>query len=257
MITACRLATSVGSRAAGREHAAIGSRRLLQSVQSAEPPGVMTPARELFGGFSGVSGNSRSGENPRKQGVSRVLSEPSEGTGPRTWHGGWTPRTERDGLTVRDLVNKFLTTKQSMVDADELTARTFRDYHTSCTRIIAVLGKDRLVDDLAADDFERLRATLAKTMGSEARKVEIQRAKTVFKYAYDAALIDRPVRYGPGFKAPTKRVLQKAKRQNGSRMGRSSPSEDRDGATLPAVARNGGGPTQIHRDLPKAERPGQ
>ncbi|NQU21957.1 MAG: tyrosine-type recombinase/integrase [Candidatus Nealsonbacteria bacterium] len=131
---------------------------------------------------------------------------------------GRTPRTKRDGLTVRALVNRFLTTKRAMVDADELTARTFRDYHTNCARIVSVFGKDRLVDDLAADDFERMRTVLAKTMGPEARKVEIQRTKTVFKYAYDAALIDRPVRYGPGFKAPTKRVLMKAKRQNGSRM---------------------------------------
>src|SRR5205823_9673799 len=36
---------------------------------------------------------------------------------------GRTPRVSRDGLTVRDLLNRFLTSKKLLVDAGELTPR--------------------------------------------------------------------------------------------------------------------------------------
>ena len=131
---------------------------------------------------------------------------------------GRTPRVKVDGLTMRDLVNRFLTSKQHLCDAGEITQRTFDDYHHTGERILEVFGRDRLVLDLAADDFEQLRADLAKTRKAVALGNEIQRVRMVFKYAYDAGLIDKPVRYGPTFKRPSKRVLRKARAAKGLKM---------------------------------------
>jgi integrase len=47
---------------------------------------------------------------------------------------------------------------------------------------------------------------------------EITRIRVVFKFAFDAALIDRPTRYGPAFKRPSKRTLRLAKLARGVRM---------------------------------------
>ncbi len=51
---------------------------------------------------------------------------------------------------------------------------------------------------------------------------EVQRVRVVFKYAYDAGLIDRPIRYGPTFKRPSKKTLRlernRKQRENGKRM---------------------------------------
>jgi hypothetical protein len=80
-------------------------------------------------------------------------------------HAGRTPRVQGDGLTVRDLLNCFLTAKKLLVDSGELAARTFADYKVVTDRLSASFGLTRLVDDLAADDFERLRAETAKTLG--------------------------------------------------------------------------------------------
>ncbi len=71
---------------------------------------------------------------------------------------------------------------------------------------------------MASDDFEKLRRSLAKNRGPVALGNQIQRIRVVFKYAYDAALIDKPIRYGPTFKRPSKRVLRKARNANGPRM---------------------------------------
>lgn len=131
---------------------------------------------------------------------------------------GRTPRAPSDGLTVRDLVNRFLTMKRHLVDTRELTPRSFADYHQACSRVIDVFGKGRLVVDLAADDFEGLRKQISKTRGPVALGNEIQRIRVLFKYGYDAGLIDRPVRYGPTFKRPSKATLLKARNAKGERM---------------------------------------
>ena len=133
-------------------------------------------------------------------------------------HAGRTPQPAAEGPTIRDLCNRFLTSKRVLVDSGELAPRTWRDYHTCCTRIIAVFGKERSVTDLASADFERLRTVMSQTMGPTSLKVEIQRTRSVFRYAYEASLIDRPVRYGPLFKPRAKRVLDKERHRNGPKM---------------------------------------
>jgi integrase len=133
-------------------------------------------------------------------------------------HAGRTPRVQGEGLAVRDLLNRFLTSKQLLLDAGEITPRTWADYKLTCDRIAEAFGLTRLVADLACDDFERLRAALAKTWGPVTLGNEIQRVRVVFKYAYDAGLVPQPVRYGPGFKRPSKKVLRKDRAAKGPRM---------------------------------------
>lgn len=59
------------------------------------------------------------------------------------------------------MANRFLTTKGHLADTGKIKERTFRDYHDLCARVIEAFGKSRLLTDLAADDFETLRAKLA------------------------------------------------------------------------------------------------
>jgi integrase len=131
---------------------------------------------------------------------------------------GRTPRVSNDGLTIRDLSNRFLTSKQNLVNTEELTQRTFNDYYITCERLISEFGRNRLVTDLASDDFERLRASLSKSRGPVALGNEVQRARTVFKFAFDSGLINAPVRFGPSFRKPNKKTMRKARYANGPRM---------------------------------------
>ena len=130
-------------------------------------------------------------------------------------YAGRKPRRKGEGLTVKDLVNRFLIAKKARVDAGELALGTFGDQYKTCKRVLSVFGGDRLVDDLAADDFEALRAQIAKTYGKLSRKVEIKRVRSLFRYAYEAHLIDKPVRFGPGFVGPSRRELRCERQQNG------------------------------------------
>jgi integrase len=133
-------------------------------------------------------------------------------------HAGRTPRASRDGLTVSDLCNRFLTGKQALLDNGELSPRTFQDYHRIARVLVDFFGRERFVDDLVADDFGALRKSLAERLGPVAIGNEIQRIRTLFKFAFDDGLIDKPVRYGANFNRPTKRVLRAQRHEAGPRM---------------------------------------
>jgi integrase len=133
-------------------------------------------------------------------------------------HAGLTPRVKCDGLTIKDLCNRFLTAKLRKQESGEIAARTFSEYRGTTYRLVATFGKDRLVSDLAAEDFERLRADIAKTWGPVRLGNEIQRVRTLFKYGFEAGLLDQPTRFGTEFKKPSKSVLRKHRAQNGHRM---------------------------------------
>lgn len=113
-------------------------------------------------------------------------------------------------LVVGELCNQFLAQKEALRDNGELSLRTWADYHGTCAEVVAGLGRDRLVSDLTPADFRQLREKLAKPgKPSEGRKrglvalsCQIQRVKSLFKFAYDEQLIDAPIRYGQGFQKP-------------------------------------------------------
>ena len=65
-------------------------------------------------------------------------------------YAGRKPRRNREGLMVKDLVNKFLLAKKARVDAGELALGTFGDQYKTCKRVLLVFGGDRPVDDLAS-----------------------------------------------------------------------------------------------------------
>jgi integrase len=125
---------------------------------------------------------------------------------------------DQDGLTVGDLVNHFLSAKRHLVDTQEIVERTWQDYETTCLRVAKELGKERLVDDLRPEDFESLRSSLAKSRGIVTLGNEVSRARILFKYAYDAGLIEHPIRYGQSFKRPSRKALRKARQDKGPRM---------------------------------------
>jgi integrase len=92
------------------------------------------------------------------------------------------------------------------------------EYRLTTDMVVAAFGKDRLVDDLAADDFGRLRAAMAERWGPVRLGNAITRVKSVFKYGLDNALLERVPRYGSEFRKPDKAVLRRHRAANGKKM---------------------------------------
>jgi len=132
---------------------------------------------------------------------------------------GRTPRKAKaDELTVADLCNAFLNAKLRRVTTGELSQRSFAEYKQTTDRLIAAFGKNRLVEDLAADDFAQMRADIAKTCGPVRLGNEITRTKSVFKYATDNALIAGTMRYGSEFQKPGKSVMRRHKSSSDKKL---------------------------------------
>jgi integrase len=123
-----------------------------------------------------------------------------------------------DGVTLRELVNRYLTAKKALVDTGELSPRTWGGYYATCEGMLAALGKARPVADLTGEDFEKFRAALARRLGPVGLGNEIQRVRTVFKYAFDEALVEKPVRFGSTFKKPNRKTVRKARHAAGPRL---------------------------------------
>jgi hypothetical protein len=80
-------------------------------------------------------------------------------------HAGRKPRLDAGELTVKELVNAFLTAKAASRDAGELAPRTWDDYKAACDILVDNVGKRRLVTDIGPEDFAALRKELAKNWG--------------------------------------------------------------------------------------------
>jgi integrase len=134
-------------------------------------------------------------------------------------HAGRKPRPDPAAVTVKDVANDFLNAKQALVDNGELSPRTWADYKLVCDMVVAHLGKSRLAEDVGPDDFAALRIKVAKRWGPQRLGSKlIQYTRCLFKHALDAGLIDRAVRFGPGFKRPSKKVLRQNRADAGPKL---------------------------------------
>jgi integrase len=133
-------------------------------------------------------------------------------------HAGRKPRPDPEALTIKEACNALLNAKQALVDAGELSPRSWTDYREVCDVLVKHFGKARLVADLRPDDFATLRTKLAERWGPVRLGNAIQRIRSVFKHALDADLIDRPVRFGPGFKRPSAKTLRLHRAAGGPKL---------------------------------------
>jgi integrase len=133
-------------------------------------------------------------------------------------HAGRTPRPAHDALIIGDVVNAFLNEKKARVETGELGQRTWDEYKVACDMIVTAFGKRRRVADLGPEDFQALRKRLAAKFGPVRLGNQIQSIRSVFRYAYEADLMDRPMRFGPSFKKPSKKVLRLHRAKQGPKL---------------------------------------
>jgi integrase len=117
----------------------------------------------------------------------------------------------KGGATLREVCNAFMQSKRIDLDAGRLSPRSFVDYDLVCRRLIDQFGPNRSVLDLRPTDFEKLYSHLSRKHSVTALGREVTSTRSVFKYAFESDLIERPVKFGPKFKGPSKNDLRKAR----------------------------------------------
>jgi integrase len=125
------------------------------------------------------------------------------------------PPKDSNRLTLEGLCNHFMQNKERLRDAGEIQPASWREYHATCKSLLDILGKTRAADDVGPDEFERVRAKFSSEVGPTRLCKLVQIIRSVFKYGMDAGLLLQPVRFGPGFKRPSKSVLRRRRAERG------------------------------------------
>lgn len=136
---------------------------------------------------------------------------------------GRAPRPIADGsMTLKELANRFTTFHHNRAVAGEIRLSSFRDIRRAVKNFLTQTGDWVQVGRLSPDHFAGFRNWLAKTNKSHAINRNITLVKSMFKWAYDNDLIDRPIKYGAGF-AKAKAATQR----RGKRVRMFTPAEIR------------------------------
>jgi len=125
---------------------------------------------------------------------------------------------EPEVVTIKYLVNRFLTAKSRKVESKELAPRTFAEYQATGERVAQEFGKERSVQDLRVTDFEKLRTKLARRFGPVRLGNEIHRVRSIFKYGFENGVLERPVVFGTEFKRPSKKVMRVHRAKKGEQL---------------------------------------
>lgn len=133
-------------------------------------------------------------------------------------HAGRKPRESAEGVTVRNVVNAFLTHKKSLLDSGELSPHTWAKYETAAELVAKHFGRGRLASDVGPEDFAGLRKKMTKRWGVYRLGDFIQHVRSIFKYGFDARLLPLPVSFGPGFARPTKKAQRLHKAAQGAKL---------------------------------------
>jgi integrase len=134
-------------------------------------------------------------------------------------HAGRKPReADVDVVTIKDIANAFLSHKKGLLDAGELSPRTWQEYLETTNLVVGALGKHRAAADVGPEDFGALRKRMAKQWGPLRLGNTIGRVRSVFKFAHDAGLLDKATVFGPGFKGPSKKVLRLERARKGPKL---------------------------------------
>ena len=133
-------------------------------------------------------------------------------------HAGRKRKAEVGALTVKALANAYLNHKQERLDTGELSPRTWASYKEATDLLVSRFGKNRLVADLGLEDFAALRKKMASKWGPVRVGGFIQRIRSVFKYGFDAELMQAQMRFGPGFARPSKKTLRLERAKKGPKM---------------------------------------
>ena len=126
-------------------------------------------------------------------------------------HAGRKPRLySEDGATIKTIANHYLAAQLEKANRDLITPASFNDCLYAIKAFVRAIGGERPLGDVGPEDFGKYRLHLYDRLGVCAIERSITIIRSMFTHAYEADMVDQPMKYGGQFDKPT----QKEKRQN-------------------------------------------
>lgn len=125
-----------------------------------------------------------------------------------TLHGGGGVTDDAGGTTIDQLCRDFIRSRQSLLAAGELSARTLADYEATTQRFEKFFGPSRPVASLTPADFSRYMESWPDSWGAQRIANEVTRLSPVFRFGLTEGLLSSPVKVGVGFRRPSAKRLR-------------------------------------------------
>lgn len=122
---------------------------------------------------------------------------------------GQEPPNSGNSYTIQDACEDFYDSRRKLHVIGQLTAHTLNDYDTLHRQLIGHFGNKRAVSSISPEDWRQLREQKQQTWGPKTLSNFIGRTKAVFSWCYQAGKIPEPMKFGLGFKKPSKAVMRK------------------------------------------------
>lgn len=120
------------------------------------------------------------------------------------------------GPSVAQVLDQWLASKKADRDAGRIKPRTYSDYRRACLIQIDCLGRNLPVAQLGPHHFAQLRQHLDKLgLAKSIVNPHMTWMRMAWKWAYDSDLIEKPVKFGPDFKGPSKADIRSARHEHG------------------------------------------
>lgn len=117
-------------------------------------------------------------------------------------------RSEPDVMTLRDLANAYESQVRNNVKRGRIKVRHQQDVHRTLVFLLKRFGPERPVDAVHVSDWTAWANDMRDRWNDTTMSNHVKRIRTAFNWAYQSALIDKPMRFGPEFKT---RVARKPK----------------------------------------------
>jgi len=118
------------------------------------------------------------------------------------------PKRDDTAAVLGDVVNAFLTAKRERVNTGELSEAMWGQYYATCDKVIDHFGSGRTISDIEPEEFAKLRAQVAASVGPVTLLGFVTKTRVLFKFAYAFGLIEHPVKYGNAFDRPSRKTLR-------------------------------------------------
>jgi hypothetical protein len=128
------------------------------------------------------------------------------------------PKIQASHVSIKYLCNAFLAAKQQKLTSGELSSRSWISYHCTGQRLIRKLGSNRSAASITPGAWTDYRAKLAMTLGPVSLGNEIQRVRTIYKWGYEAGLLEVPMRFGPDFAKPSRKTMRLVIAEKGDKL---------------------------------------
>ena len=106
-------------------------------------------------------------------------------------------------ISVKFVCNRFMESKESKLDAGDLSQRTYDELLATCKFLMETIPPQLESKLLVPAHFSKiLKAINTRCLSPHTRGKYVQQIRSIFGFAYSEGLIDRPTNFGADFKKP-------------------------------------------------------